>query len=913
MKRTRSSGRLTPFSIVLIYAVLGILWILFSDRILAWIFTDVELYARAQTVKGWLYVIVTALLLYALIHRSTSSLKHSEAALRQSQESLVREQHLLHTLMSRLPYRIYFKNLEGRYLRVNQAQAEALGLDNPAEAVGKSDFDFFDEEYAEQAQREDQRIVETGTPILEAEKQEVGPDERKRWVAITKGPLFEDDRIVGTFGLFRDITRRKEAEADLQRSMAQLEALRQISLELASEFELDTLLKSIVTHAVELLGSDSGGLFLKTPGKETLTWKVAVGTMEPALGTEMRKGQGLSGTVWAEDRPISVDDYPKWPDRWTKPGEPPFVSITGVPVKWGDEFLGVLDIMSDAPSAFTQEDAHLLSMFATQAASAIHRANLFQAERRQREVAEALEEAVSAVSSTLQLEEVLDRILEQAERVVPADAFNIMLVGDEKPECASIVRWRGYDSEQEDRPVPETSYRIDDLPPLRKMADTGDPVVIGDVDREPDWVTLNRNGVVRSYVAAPIRLGEETIGFLNANGMELYQFDEADADRLQAFAQHAAIAVENARLYRALSRHAEELEARVQRRTQELRKQYAQLEAILQSSTDGIVVTSPEGEFHLANPVARRWLYHSLPEHEAEKLHKAIHSLATEAADHPEQILELENADLQLSAAPIWGAYVEESNVIVVINDVSHLKELERMKSRFVSNVSHELRTPITTIKLYINLLRRGDVERYDEYLDRLQAEAEHQARLVQDILKISTIDADRLFLQRESVDLNELAEFVADSHQPIASQQGVDLSLELDSATPHAHIDRERMAQALSNVVSNAVRYTHGGGRVIVKTGQDEQSDHRRAYVEVEDTGIGIPEEEIEHIFERFYRGQQPQELQISGTGLGLAIAKEIVLLHGGDITVKSEVGEGSTFTIWLPLEKPRDRLQSS
>lgn len=285
------------------------------------------------------------------------------------------------------------------------------------------------------------------------------------------------------------------------------------------------------------------------------------------------------------------------------------------------------------------------------------------------------------------------------------------------------------------------------------------------------------------------------------------------------------------------------------------------------------------------------------------RLQQAVQDLAMQAEQRLETVLELAGLDLELGAAPISGPGMDEAAAVNTVHDVSHLKALDRMKSRFVSNVSHELRTPITTIKLYAALMQRTPAARWGEYLDVLIKEADRQARLVEDILQISRIDSGRLEMRPRPTPLNELTDMAILNHRVMAEEQGLTLEHRPAKPEPLALVDPDRMTQVLANLVTNAIQYTPKGGKVVVSTDRVEAEGRIWATVAVADTGMGIPEEELPHIFERFFRGEQPRAMQVSGTGLGLAIAKEIVELQGGWVTVESEVGVGTIFTAWLPL----------
>jgi two-component system phosphate regulon sensor histidine kinase PhoR len=567
----------------------------------------------------------------------------------------------------------------------------------------------------------------------------------------------------------------------------------------------------------------------------------------------------------------------------------------------GGEIIGALSLTSNEPNRFRENQLPVLQQISDALASAVEHSRLFQAERKQRELAEALERAAAIVSSTLNPAEVLDRILEQVEQVVTGDTSNIILIDNGNGQA---VRWRGYNRLGVAHPPTLGPLPIAHFPSLTKMAQSGASLLIPDTASDPDWVPLKGREWLRSYVAAPIRVRDLTVGFLSVNGTRPGQFNPADARRLEAFAAHAATAIENADLYQALLTHAEQLEQRVQERTAQLQAQYARLQAILHGTSDGIVVTDRQGEIIQTNPVARTWLTQILSPEDAVRLRESVQDLALRAGERPETVLELAGLDLELKAASISEPGGEEATAVVSIHDVSHLKALNRIKSRFVSNVSHELRTPVTTIKLYVALMQRTSPEekKWGKYLSALAQEADRQVRLVEDILQISRIDTGRLEMEPRPTSLNELTEKAIASHQALAQEQGLTIEHQPAEPGPMALVDSERIMQVLGNLVGNAIRYTPEGGKVVISTGTKKAEGRIWATASVSDTGVGIPKHELPRVFERFFRGERPQAMQMSGTGLGLAIVKEIVALHGGRVTVTSTVNVGTTFTAWLP-----------
>ncbi|MEE8392054.1 MAG: response regulator [Anaerolineae bacterium] len=230
-------------------------------------------------------------------------------------------------------------------------------------------------------------------------------------------------------------------------------------------------------------------------------------------------------------------------------------------------------------------------------------------------------------------------------------------------------------------------------------------------------------------------------------------------------------------------------------------------------------------------------------------------------------------------------------------------RELEgRAQSTFASTVSHELRNPLASIGLNLYLLERSKPEERDSYLDALKQEADRMKDLVESTLTLSQLETNRSELALVPVDLNAVVEQVVAEHQPRAQAAGLELVFEPDADLAPVRAERSQLIQVVTNLVTNAINYTPSG-RVQVGTYLDAKRE--QACLRVQDTGMGIEAEDIPRLFERFYRGRRVTESDIPGTGLGLAIIKEIVNLHGGEIQVESRVGEGTTFSVWLPLER--------
>jgi PAS domain S-box-containing protein len=231
-----------------------------------------------------------------------------------AEEALQRQREELQTILDSVPALIFYKDKKNRFIRVNRTCAEALG--RPIEEIeGKSCFEIFPPDQAEDYWRDDKEVMKSGRPRRNIVEPLETP-EGTRWVQTDK-ILYRDEKgnIIGVIGFAVDITERVRAEEEIRQRTAQLEALRQVGLEITSELDLDALLHSIVSQAVELVDGDSGGLYLYRPGRDVLEWAMTVGPHLAPIGAVLQRGEGLSGKVWETGQPLIVEDYQRWEGR----------------------------------------------------------------------------------------------------------------------------------------------------------------------------------------------------------------------------------------------------------------------------------------------------------------------------------------------------------------------------------------------------------------------------------------------------------------------------------------------------------------------------------------------------------------------------------------------------------------------
>ena len=251
------------------------------------------------------------------------------------------------------------------------------------------------------------------------------------------------------------------------------------------------------------------------------------------------------------------------------------------------------------------------------------------------------------------------------------------------------------------------------------------------------------------------------------------------------------------------------------------------------------------------------------------------------------------------------NTYTETMDISDAFNKMSgRMKALDDSRNEFVSNVSHELKTPITSMKVLADSLLSQEnvpVELYQEFMGDMSEEIERENKIINDLLSLVKMDktansANTMNIKTEN--MNELVERILKRLRPIAATRNIEVVYE--SFRPvTAEVDETKLSLAISNLVENAIKYNKENGWVHVSL----NADHKNCYIEVADSGIGIPDEAKEHIFERFYRVDKSHSREIGGTGLGLAIARSAVVMHRGAIKVFSQLGEGTTFTIRIPL----------
>lgn len=335
-----------------------------------------------------------------------------------------------------------------------------------------------------------------------------------------------------------------------------------------------------------------------------------------------------------------------------------------------------------------------------------------------------------------------------------------------------------------------------------------------------------------------------------------------------------------------------------------------QIETILLHMTDGIIAFNMKGDIILINSAAKKFLSISPEDNTFEdifgkfkldiNMEKVIY---LETWTSTEQRIQVDDKYVKVLFAPFKNEDERPDGVIAVIQDITEHVKLDNMQKELVADVSHELKTPITSIMGYADTLLEGgyDEETQLKFLNVISTESRRMARLVTDLLTLSRYDNNKKKTKKESFDLGDLVKRCQEKLAIEIKKKQHNVNCFVTADVPLVYADKDDIERVVLNIMTNSIKYTQDGGEIKVYVG----FVYNDAYIKIIDNGIGIPEEDLSRIFERFYRVDKARTREMGGTGLGLSIAKEILDKNGGSIDIKSKVGEGTEVVIRVPTKE--------
>jgi signal transduction histidine kinase/DNA-binding response OmpR family regulator len=495
--------------------------------------------------------------------------------------------------------------------------------------------------------------------------------------------------------------------------------------------------------------------------------------------------------------------------------------------------------------------------------------------RRQNRELKLLPEIGKELSARLNIEEIADILLKRTGETLGAMLGHMVILNPN----GSYQKTHYCDGEASSR---QGAFTLPKKVLLEIANDARQGFIIEDTHNDPYWSSIE-NDSARSVVVVPMFGRYHLLGVLLLGNDQIGYFSLEHLLLLQAICSQASIAIENAQLNETMAQERQHLSA------------------VLQNAADAILMFDAENRLSMVNPAGQKLFtdyemrigrplaggmgYDPL----IQSIQKARQSGVSFAG-------EIEWSDKRVFSAAITS--IKEGGFVVVLHDVSRFKELDKVKDEFIATASHDLRNPITSINGFSHLMKQAGPlnDMQTDFLVRIQDAAVHMSQLVENMLNLAKMDLGQE-LKREKVDLPQLVTKVADEFKPHAQAKRQSITLERAASGSFVRGDELQLLQALRNLVGNAVKYTPEDGSIKISL---EQKDGR-ALIKIRDTGYGIPAASLPFVFNRFYRVRNGHS-EIEGNGLGLAIVKSIIEQHEGQVTVESEPGVGSCFTVSLP-----------
>lgn len=704
-------------------------------------------------------------------------------------------------------------------------------------------------------------------------------------------------------------------QTSLQRHLREKNLIYESNVTLGTSLDVDTVLKLMtrkiaealdagacticrINHKAQTITSMAEYIF-RYPGNPHSIWRKpdvpihlskdpvgqqALKTARPVISRAREKATGHN-TLWPLDNAKSPDEKNK--STWGV--------VLALPLTADDQNIGLIEIYDKNPQRdFSTDDIQLCQILATQTTVALERARLFDETRQRLGEVATLYTLAKEISGTLDLQVVLDRIVVALRQVVGCRGCCIFLI-DQSSNYLEIKAAAGL------------------KPHWRKMAklNLGEgaagqaaaenrTIYLSDTHQEPSFIFFDEE--VRSLMVTPLMAHGEVIGTINVDDSQPHAFGRTQERLLTIAAAQAGIVIENARLF-----------ARVSAEQQ-------QNQAIIQHVADGLLMIDSRGVIITCNHA----LATMLGMHPGQITGQKVHSphldpnLASITANTTYQartgVLAKEVTiktprlkTLQIFSTPVLDDEKNKVGEVRVVHDITKERELDHLKDDFVSTISHELRTPLFSIHGFAQVLldeEKLDEETRVEFLATIKRQAAQLSDMVNNLLDLSKFDAGLLRFEKKPVMIIDLIHQTVLKLQGFAHERNVQLKTKLPDLLPEINGDRQRLEQVLTNLIGNAIKFTEAGGQVLIsatKTGQE-------IVVAVQDTGIGIPEEELDQIFSRYHQVEHQSERTAMGSGLGLHIAKKIVQGHGGRIWAESTAGQGSTFRFTLPIPPSDD-----
>ncbi|HEU4328338.1 MAG TPA: GAF domain-containing protein [Roseiflexaceae bacterium] len=737
-----------------------------------------------------------------------------------------------------------------------------------------------------------------------------------------------------------------EATDQSDRLVLQISNLNDLARTLASSLDPEHLIRTVGEKLMEVLDIAQVVIWL-ADAQESLYVVYSAGAIETIVQRldEAPETDLVLRSFRSNETLLEFAPEPPTQGAWYQPG----CTVMAVPMIAQDHAIGVILLQEPAATErLSRSQQSFVSSAASQTAIALQNARLYDevrsfnsvlneriAERTrelqtERDMLETLRQIALEVGSTLDVNTLLEHCLNLLAEIVGVQHGSVMLI---EPETEHLVdrAMLGNDREPGYIRFPVGQGIVGWVAQYKK------PAVIQDVTQDERWVELpedtklvhKRGG---SMLAVPLIIQYDAMGVIMLSHEQTNFFTDDHLRLLTASAGEIALGIHNALLY-------EQIQQQLIRQGEMLRNERratSQSTAILQSLSDGVIVCDTEGAVITVNPAVERILARPIEELVIWNLRELmgrllgersrelpVDDLLAQPIDNQQQPrsystkFEIDNRVIRLTLDPVMTSRSEVLGAVAVLRDITREVESERVKDEFIGTVSHELRTPMTSIKGYTQLLAMGSLgpinDSQKEFLKTIHTNADRMISIINDLLDITKIETGTVELDRRPLHVAEALGNVITELQGQLQAREHDLNIDIPPGLPLVKADARRFDQILSNLISNAIKYTPRGGKINLVAQEATEAgvpeEHREGLragryvrISIRDTGVGIPPEELDRIFERFYRTENPLRIEAGGTGLGLSLVRPLVKLFGGRIWVESTVGEGSMFAFVIP-----------
>lgn len=818
---------------------------------------------------------------------------------------------------------------EARLVYCNTRASRLLTL-HPQDSLGKCIYDLFDFDYLDSMDiKEVQEALSTHGRWRGELRVRTANGERYVETNVTQLPPIDGHMGQLSINVIRDITERKQEEINQRDEQAFREALRTVSNALNTILDPKTLMEHLL-RALEQFAPHDAANFMSI--ENGVGYVVQSRGLKPALDMRLQtRAFALDmpnlKTMLETGQPLIVNDTTSSPDwelveefEWTR-------SYVGIPIRRADIIIGFINIYSGHPNAFTQKHAERLQIFADQVAIALENARRYDASRRDAAELRALQRATDFMfDSGLFTDDQVDQVCFQVTEAITEEFSHavcaVYLVDD---ESQTIKQFPG----DQYTPLGQHMLHVQGHGLIAKAIRSGEVIYAPDVTCEPDYLAGDDH--VKSEIALPIKSGSRVIGAIDLQSDLLHAFDKQAVRLLRVFAERAAVAIISAQLSETRQHQNDLLTQQISERTAELQRLKARTEAILDSSSDALFLLSTAGTIQQTNRAFNQLFIYPVDgvfeqsitvlavPNQQQRVETAFADVLTQLANQHIEFTARRSDDTtfdaEMTLAPVFNGEQNVSGVVGSLRDISARKRMERelrqmfeqerqlgeLKSRFITVVSHEFRTPLTKIMTAADLLRRyydrmDEGKRTDRF-DQIADSVEYITSMLDNILTVSGIDDPDAALNA----MPAPCDIVALTHDTIAATQrmmrtDVDITFEAVGTRQEYRVDSRILQTIVHHLLTNAVKFSYAGQTVSARL----HCEPAQFTIEVSDTGIGIPETDLDLIFEPFHRGLNAEN--IPGVGLGLTIVKQFVTLHDGNIEVVSQLEQGTTVTIVLP-----------